>query len=66
MPSEVEVNRFVCQLCMEVIRDGDRVMRCLEGTIQDGLDANELHVETVLWFHLECFYAWADIKKEAE
>ncbi len=49
---------LLCQLCNSSIKNGDEVMRCIRGKIQDGYDANELHVISVLWFHDECFNIW--------
>lgn len=60
-------NELLCQYCSEPLLEGDMVARCIIGKIQDGYDANELHVESVLWFHEGCFYSWKlEDKKEIE
>lgn len=59
-------DNLLCQYCQKDICEGDKVARVIIGKILDGYDANELHVESVLWFHEGCFYSWKLEDKEVE
>lgn len=49
---------ILCQFCQKPIRNGNEIMRCIEGKILDKIDINEIHITSELWFHLDCFYKW--------
>lgn len=50
-----------CQICKNVIYDGDEVVRALEGIIFDAPRSINLDVKDEMWFHSGCFHQWKNV-----